>query len=341
MIGSVSPAAGAVLSCGQTITQSTVLENDVGPCPSNGIIIGADNITLDLNGHRVFGTPAAGDGAGVLVDQRRAVTVMRGLVTDFDGGVVIRGGGGNTVVQIVAERNLGASEGHPPSPGTLYGDGIAIQASSDNHIVNNVARNNGPFSGIGIFEVSDTDHPFPSGPAERNLVQGNVVEDNVECRRNPRTGTLFCDNDGIRLEPQVGPGNVVTGNAVNRNGLDGISLFADADGNTVSRNSVDANGFRGAVRGDGIRVFSSRNTVEDNHTTRNAAAGVSVGRRTGFPLGTLPPNSTTGNPRGQFNRLLRNVGQGNQVVDLWDGNPNCDANVWQGNSGTRNQPCIG
>ncbi len=55
----VTGAGAAVLSCGQTITQSTVLENDLTGCPNNGIVIGANNITLDLNGHTVAGTAAS------------------------------------------------------------------------------------------------------------------------------------------------------------------------------------------------------------------------------------------------------------------------------------------
>ena len=53
-----SPAQAAVLACGQTITQNTILENDVGPCQNHGIIIGADNITFNLNGRRSSVAPA-------------------------------------------------------------------------------------------------------------------------------------------------------------------------------------------------------------------------------------------------------------------------------------------
>ena len=38
------------------------------------------------------------------------------------------------------------------------------------------------------------------------------------------------------------------------NGLDGISLFGFTTRNLVSGNNVSANGYRGAVPGDGIRV---------------------------------------------------------------------------------------
>ena len=48
-----SPPPG--LECGDTITADTTLDRDLTNCPSNGIIIGADDITLDLNGHTISG----------------------------------------------------------------------------------------------------------------------------------------------------------------------------------------------------------------------------------------------------------------------------------------------
>src|SRR5215208_1843011 len=48
--------------CGDTITTDTTLHHNLVNCPNNGIIIGADNVTLDLNYHTVDGdgTPASG-----------------------------------------------------------------------------------------------------------------------------------------------------------------------------------------------------------------------------------------------------------------------------------------
>lgn len=126
-VAAASPAEAAVVGCGQVITESTTLGADIGPCANNGIIVGADNVFLDLNGHTIFGTPGSGDGAGVLVQDRHGVTVRRGTVTQFDGGVVILNGGTNTVTQIQAIHNVGASVGHPPAEGTDFGDGILVR----------------------------------------------------------------------------------------------------------------------------------------------------------------------------------------------------------------------
>ncbi len=48
-------ARASHVRCGHTISRDTKLKNDLVDCPGNGIVIGADNITLDLNGHTVDG----------------------------------------------------------------------------------------------------------------------------------------------------------------------------------------------------------------------------------------------------------------------------------------------
>ncbi|HVL99483.1 MAG TPA: right-handed parallel beta-helix repeat-containing protein [Egibacteraceae bacterium] len=337
----LAPAAAQEIGCGSQITQDTTLRHDIGPCENYGLIVTADDVTLDLNGYTIFGTEDVGDGAGIHVLDVIGVKVMNGTVRDFDGGVVIQGGGNHHVTGIVARDNIGQSEGHPPAPGTLYGDGIAVLGSSDNRIAHNVTVNNGPFAGIGLYARPDSDHPsFTAAPAARNAVMHNVVEDNRFCRVNRVTGARFCDNIGVRLEPGVGPDNAVMSNVIRGNGLDGLSLFADTDRNAVMRNLVENNGFWGQVPGDGIRVFGSRNAIHHNQVVDNRAAGISVGRRTGFPLGTLPVHGPTGNPRGVLNDLVRNTGSGNGMFDFWDGNPGCDQNTWRRNTGTGNQDCV-
>jgi hypothetical protein len=57
-----SPASGATLSCGETITQDTTLTQNLVNCPGDGLVVGAPNITINLNGHRLGGT---GNGYGI------------------------------------------------------------------------------------------------------------------------------------------------------------------------------------------------------------------------------------------------------------------------------------
>src|SRR6187397_2115134 len=46
---------GTGIACGDTITADTTLDRDLTGCRSNGLVIGADDITLDLNGHTISG----------------------------------------------------------------------------------------------------------------------------------------------------------------------------------------------------------------------------------------------------------------------------------------------
>ena len=57
-----SQASASHVSCGDTITADTTLDSDLLNCPNNGILIGADGVTLDLNGHKIDsdGIPDAG-----------------------------------------------------------------------------------------------------------------------------------------------------------------------------------------------------------------------------------------------------------------------------------------
>ncbi len=330
-----SPAQAAVLSCGQTITQDTTLENDVGPCANHGIVIGADNITFNLNGHRIFGTPGGGDDAGVYLLNRTGVTVTGGTVTAFDIGVAIDGGSANTVSAMTARDNIGGS-------GTIGGDGIAILSSRLNRIIGNQVVNNGPYSGVGLYSRRDGDHPGTRGVARDNLVSGNSITGNIISR--DRVTPNSTDNDGIRVENDA-VFNTFTDNRVSGNGLDGISLFADTADNVVRNNHVDGNGFyrTTARRGSGIIVFtrSTRNVVENNLVTGNADSGIDIRQ----PVSTFPGATS--------NRIINNTAIGNSArpfiphpvfgpsFDLKDGNANCDANVWSANRyRTFNQPCV-
>lgn len=315
-------ASGATLSCGQTITESTVLDNDLSGCANNGIIIGADNITLDLNGHTVAGTPASGDQGGVVLVGRTGVTVTNGTVTSFDVGVVIEGGSGNTVLGVNAIGNISFS-------GTVNrgGDGIAILSSSNNRIVKNNTVNNGPFSGVGIYSVVDAAHPrATTGTSSGNVVEANVVERNIQARTP--NNVAFNDNIGIRLEPG-NTGNFILNNRVNNNGLDGITLFQRNTFTTVRGNVVTGNGFfrTTARRGNGIGLQiggANDNLVENNQVARNADNGIvvrngsmrnTIRNNTAVQNAVLPPASQTFGP----------------TFDLLDNNLNCDANVWRDN----------
>jgi hypothetical protein len=90
LAGAPAQAGLAPISCGDTITSDTTLDADLINCQSNGIIIGADDVTLDLNGHTIDGVrhptcdPSSDFcGAGIGVAGHRGVVVKNGSIRQF------------------------------------------------------------------------------------------------------------------------------------------------------------------------------------------------------------------------------------------------------------------
>lgn len=347
LVGGMPLTTGAAVAdvdpvCGQTITSDTTLTADLGPCSNNGLVVGANNITLDLGGYRISGVVGVrGDGAGVLLPNRSGVTVRNGSITAFDGGVAIVNGGGNTVTGVDAFGNLGGSGAG--TSGVRYGDGIAIESSSNNRVIANKTSRNGPFSGIGIYSLIDSDHPRAvGGNSVGNLVDSNDVLENTSPR--PGGGPTSTDNDGIRME-NFGFDNVISNNRVHGSGLDGIAIFADSGRNVIRGNTVTGNGFFrvAARRGSGV-VLNNRanfNVVENNLITGNADNGIFVRG----PFGAVTVGSVNNTIR--YNRAAGNVVLPSipsvafgPAFDLNDFNPNCDNNTWFVNVyRTASQPC--
>src|SRR5262249_6827726 len=99
-VGSASGRAlGPQLSCGDTITANTTLTGDLVNCPNNGLLIGADNVTLDLNGHVIDGDDAEFTDCppdqvcdiGVLDFDHHGVTIKGGKVREFTFGAFVFG----------------------------------------------------------------------------------------------------------------------------------------------------------------------------------------------------------------------------------------------------------
>ncbi|MDQ4133131.1 MAG: right-handed parallel beta-helix repeat-containing protein [Actinomycetota bacterium] len=324
--------------CNSIITTNTVLDSDVGPCVSGGLRIEASGITLDLNGHSVLGTAQPGDGTGIHLLRVSNVTVKNGSVRNFDMGVAIEGGSGNTVRSITARDNIGTNS-------TNGGDGIAILSSQNNRIIGNITENNGALSGIGVYSTVDMAHPrATTGVSSGNLIQGNQVLNNIASRFGDVTTT---DNIGIRVEPNS-PGNFIIANQVIGNGLDGITLFVGANNNVIRGNSVHRNGLyrTTARRGNGIGLQSlpgqqgaSGNLIENNVVTENGDNGIVLrGPRGGAP-GAI--NNVVRNNTAVRNAILPLLGPAfGPAYDLNDNNPNCDNNLWRGNRYlTAEPPC--
>jgi parallel beta-helix repeat protein len=233
--------------CGETITADTRLDKDLRNCPNNGIVIGADDITLDLNGHAV-----AGDGklfkactkgefcdVGVLNDGHDGVTLINGSVREFGVGVFLGRARQNRVVSISSSKNRffgfviaestdsvvrDSSASDNPAP---EGDGLSLFGSDHIRILHNSILRNG----LGIHVVDSADNLFRGNLFSRNSDFAILIEaDRNEVRRNRCVGIGAC----FLVAP--GDRNVIARNRT-LGGGDGIAI-EEGRGNLVARNVV-------------------------------------------------------------------------------------------------------
>ena len=125
-----SSASAATVTCGQTVTTSITLAEDLGPCHGNGLVITGSGITVDLGGHTIRGdgspgtTPAQ---AGIVLDHVSNVQVRNGTVRDFDGGIGVYFTSNSAVFGMNVVFNIGSAT----SP---FGEGIRFVNSNDNTV---------------------------------------------------------------------------------------------------------------------------------------------------------------------------------------------------------------
>ncbi|MFN2557501.1 MAG: right-handed parallel beta-helix repeat-containing protein [Nitriliruptorales bacterium] len=331
---SIDVAEAAALECGTLITEDTVLTADIGPCGDDvshpgqhvpgghGLVIGADNVTLDLNGHTIFGLGGPvvlHQAAGVKVNGHSNVTVKNGTVRGFFHGVHVQNGSHNKVVDIRSLDNT-------------TGNGIVLQNVTDSQVMRNTVINSGGFGGISVFDGRATDQ-LDDLPSARNMIAHNLVD-----QADNRTTT-----SGISLEN--GSDHRVINNTVTNSSGDGIVLFGNrplpggavlppVTGAQVVNNVVVGNGTGAADTSTPLAGISLRRTVVTGvGADDNKIAGNRVQDNADY--GILVASSN--------NSITGNVARGNEIEDLRDTNltPPCDANRWKGNKFvTFNQPCV-
>jgi hypothetical protein len=225
------------LSCGQVITANTTLDADVGPC-GLGVVIGADHVTLNLNGHRLLGN---GSGLGVS-SAHSGVVVENGSVNQFNTGVTLSGDS-SRVMNLRVGGNAGtginvSGKNDVVSGNRVFGNGLdGIHGSgAGSQYTNNTLQTN------------DGDGLFANNPA---LIGGNKSLSNTHSGiffNNPAGGSVTATNNIANgnqhgLVEDIGDATVVTvtGNQAFFNSTLGIVGFpgvSDGGHNKASGNGT-------------------------------------------------------------------------------------------------------
>jgi len=237
------------VACGDTITSDTRLTANVVDCTGVGLIIGADGITLDLNGHRVEGD-GSGDDVGIDLAGRRGVTIANGTVRAFGEGVLVVDSS-----EVELRRLTSADQRH---------GGITVDRSSDVIITGNVVRHSG--AGmivlrseavlVGRNHVSGTE--FGGIPVFESR-QVRIADNTVTSSSDAAVG-LFAGSSHSE----------VTGNRLSRSGA-GVALNADASGNVIAGNTI-AHNASGVI----VDVGTHDNRILDNVVEDSTFEGVAV-----------------------------------------------------------------
>jgi parallel beta-helix repeat protein len=333
------------VSCGATITGSVTLSTDVGPCPGNGLVVKADNVTVNLAGHRLFGTAGAGDNrVGIQLAAVNGVTVTgggtvgterTGDVDNFASGIAVDGGSHNTVTNVFVHDNIGPTD--PYAGSANYGDGIVIGAVSDsshNLISDSSVVHNGIFDGVAVFGVT----------SKGNRISNNHITDNnvISVSSHGIKGAI---DDGVNLGSGVAGSNATTidGNTISRSGQNGIDACSAGGtppclttGNVITGNVITENGTQWSevpgVESMGINISdlvavgpipfpATNDLISGNRVLGNLGVGIFVNN----PYNTISDNVALGNSADRQNL------QFGGVYDLYD-NTYCSHNNWHGNS---------
>ncbi|HEY6888340.1 MAG TPA: NosD domain-containing protein [Solirubrobacter sp.] len=247
------PAQAAGPTCGSVVMRSTTLRADLTNCPDDGLVIGADNLILDLGGHTIDGIGTTEESAGVRLAGHHGVTIQGGTVREFDYGVKLDGADGNTVLGVTATRN--------------FERGVQLQEGSDgNRVAFVVATGNG-LAGIVVF-LSDR-NVIAHATGSHNTFNGLTVAGSSGTRVSDST---FAGNTtGIGLvngsSASVVAGNVVSGNAE-------AALAIESDDNVITRNRVEHNGWGISFGGDRNQIVA--NVVTDSLGCSDGDCGTGI-----------------------------------------------------------------
>ena len=219
----LAPAAEAraAVRCGQRIKHSITLGKNLHNCRGDGLVVRANNITVNLNGHTLDGRGRRST-AGVRIAGFHGVTVTGGVIRQF-------------------------------------GRGVWLVRADDDKIVNNVVT--GSFDeGIFTNETSERPLIQSNRISWSGTRHHAVDADGIDARgagvQALSNSVRHSNDDGIDVG---GTATTIDGNNVASSGHDGIDI--DSLGSTVQNNVSNGNGDDGIGVGRNASSVVLRNNI--------------------------------------------------------------------------------
>ena len=235
-------------------------------CSGNGIMVNADNVTIDLMGYSLIGTNP--DNAGVSMVVKKNVEIRNGTIREFGCGIYESSvGEGNRVinVRVVLNHKIGIylqGEGHLVKGCTVWKNGdtygstvYGILVGPASIVSGNTVKNNGMNGGSSVVGIRAFDY---------SQVTDNMIMHNGDSAG----GTVY----GIH----TGGSCLIANNTVNKNGYNcsnNVCGINTASSNRITGNTVTNNGKTEDSYGYGIN-FSIYSFVDKNLAYGNIPADI-------------------------------------------------------------------
>ena len=96
--------AGREVTCGSVITGTVTLSKNLN-CTADGLIIGDDSTTLNLNGFNIQGPGKDSSNAGISVTKDDVHILGPGVISGFETGILFTGGNDISVDSVILQNN--------------------------------------------------------------------------------------------------------------------------------------------------------------------------------------------------------------------------------------------
>jgi parallel beta-helix repeat protein len=238
---------GPSVTCGDTVVANIALDTDLIDCPRDGLIVGADNITIDLNGHTIDG-PGTTDSSWDGIDNgagHDGVTIVNGTLQDFGGdGIYLDGGArGNRLANLVLSDN---------------GIGVEVIRSADNTVEALAIVGNHSFGIIvnSSFQTEISTSTLANADAENEVLMVGATNTLIE--RNHISGATSAG-----IQSLSGRRDQIRKNVLAGDGTSAVGVFMDSAETLIAKN--DISGFdQAAVFVGADRVRVQKNSLHDS-----------------------------------------------------------------------------
>ena len=304
--------AHAALECGDEVNNDRKLKADLTCGPDeDGLIIAADGVDLNLNGHAITGNGDL-DTDGVLVDDEERVRVHGGTVKNFEHGVSAIAAD-DVTVEDMRIKNAGD------------------QSVRLNQVTNSVIRDNELLENQESSSVLVTGGLSEKVAVTRNrMTEGGITFNGGPGHRAIDNSITAAKSDAITL---AGAGHLVRDNTIDGGEGSGVLVEGTVEESAIESNRITGTDSSGILFEQGV----ASTTVDDNTVTETSNNGISISS-----LGTaIKIRGNRANRNGNHGigvtsgdvLIKNNIANGNEGNGILSGSSNGSGNRAKNNDG--------